>query len=91
MTVRKPAMAVDNHWAGFLPKLALGAFGIMFTILLGYFIWLGTTVIDVRSKVTAIEVAVKSLNATRARQLDSRADSNTQRLNALEEEGEGTE
>jgi hypothetical protein len=80
-----------SEWVGFPQKAALGAFGILFTLLVGYFIWLGTTIVEVRQKVIAIEASVKALNESRREQADAKAESNKQRIDALEEEGEGTE
>ena len=82
---------MNTGWEGFFPKVVLGAFGIIFTMLLAYFVWLGTAVVEVRAKVTAIEAAVTSLNISRQSGLDARAESNKRRIDALEEEGEGTE
>lgn len=88
----------NTGWEGFYPKAALGAFGILFTLLIGYFIWLGTTIVEVRSKVTGIEASVKHLeanmkiiDANRTERADEKSESNKQRIDALEEEGEGTE
>ena len=88
------AETTKGEWHGFLPKLALGAFGIMFTMLVGYFVWLGTAVVEVRAKVTNIEASVASLNRsvadlnqTRREQADAKSESNSARIGALEEEG----
>ena len=82
---------MKEDWSGFPQKAALGALGILFTVLVGYFIWLGTAMVEVRQKVTAIELTVKSLSETRRIAQQEDQDSNAQRLDALEEEGEGTE
>lgn len=81
----------NSGWAGFFPKAVLGACGILFTMLVGYFIWLGTTLVEVKQKVEAIDASVKILNETRREQVEARSESNKQRIDALEEEGEGTE
>lgn len=77
-----------SDWRGFPQKLALAAAGILFTILVSYFIWLGTAVTEVRYKVTTIEMTVKSLNDTRRREQQAGQHRNAQRIEALEEEVE---
>lgn len=77
-------MMSENNWEGFPQKVALGALGIMFTVLIAYFVWLGTAMVEVRGKVTNIELAIKSLNETRQVTASDKSENNSRRLDALE-------
>lgn len=81
----------NSGWSGFFPKAALGAFGILFTLLVGYFVWLGTAVIEVREKAIIIEArlvniedGVNSLDESRRRRIDARIEQNRQRIGELD-------
>lgn len=78
-------------WTGFPQKLVLGAFGILFTMLVTYFIWLGTEMVEVRQKVTSIESRLAVIDLRKDTDQLMKSESNKQRLDALEEEGTGTE
>lgn len=81
----------SSGWTDFPQKMVLGAFGILFTMLVGYFIWLGTAMVEVRAKVIEIERRMTQLDIGKDRDALLKAESNRQRLDALEEEGQGTE
>lgn len=81
----------NTGWTGFVPKLALGAAGILFALLVGYFIWLGTTLVTVKQDVAVIKGDVSSLKEARERDTAAKSESNKRRIDALEEEGAGTE
>lgn len=75
----------NSGWSGFVPKMTLGALGILFTLLVGYFIWLGTTLVTVKNKVANIEIQVISLNESRQAGTEQLSHENSQRITQLEE------
>lgn len=78
------ASAPFDQWHGFGSKLLLGASGIIFTALLAYFIWLGTSVVRIDARTTSIEKSVASLVEARTVGTARQSDENTQRINELE-------
>lgn len=74
----------NTGWEGFIPRMTLGALGILFAALVGYFIWLGTTLIAVRQDVATIKITVGSLDESRQTEIEQRSRINSQRLNELE-------
>lgn len=67
-------------------SIIVGSYLVLFGALVGYFIWLGTTILDIRERVARIEVAAESLRAARERAVDERANRNTRRIEHLEGE-----
>lgn len=69
---------------GFAAKVLIILLGVLFSALLGFFIWLATTIIDIRERVVRIEVTAQTLAESRQRQLEQRAQHNSDRLDQLE-------
>lgn len=70
---------------GVATKVLIVLLGVIATALMGFFIWLATTVIDIRERVVRIEVTAQALSGARDRQIDLRAQHNSDRIERLEE------
>lgn len=66
-----------------LRSVLIGSYLVLFGALVGYFIWLGTAVIDIRERVKGLEITTAALSTARDRTIDQRIDTNTRRIENL--------
>lgn len=70
--------------AGIAEKILIGIVGTLFVALLSFFVWLATTVIDIRERVVRIETTAKALSDARDREIQNKGNSNAARIERLE-------
>lgn len=76
-------MTIGN---GFAQKALVWVAGIVGSILTIFFIWLATTVIDIRERVVRIETTAKALSDARDREMQNTGARNASRIDRLEAE-----
>lgn len=80
-------MTTATNGSGFAQRALTWVAGIVGTILIIFFVWLATTVIDIRERVVRIETTAKALSDARDRDVQNVGARNAARIDRLESEG----